>query len=58
MCHIQDRGDRCSSEETIPLDGKAGRRALATSMAHYQKRSHCRGRTSERGLILTCLKGR
>ena len=29
------------------------RRAMATSMAHYQRGPHCRGRASERGLALT-----
>ena len=28
-------------------------RAMATSMAHYQRGSYCRGRASERGLALT-----
>jgi len=40
-----------------PYTARLGRRALATSMRHYQRSSHCRGRASERGLVLTCLKG-
>ena len=27
--------------------------AMATSMAHYRRGPHCRGRASERGLALT-----
>ena len=40
-----------------PRTARLGRRALAMSMRHYQRSSHCRGRASERGLVLTCLKG-
>ena len=29
------------------------RRAMAMSMAHYQRGPHCRGRVSERRLVLT-----
>ena len=29
------------------------RRAMATSIAHYRRGPHCRGRASERGLVLT-----
>ena len=33
------------------------RRAMAMSMAHYRRGSHCRGRILERGLTLTWLEG-
>ena len=29
------------------------RRAMATSMAHYRRGPHCKGKASERGLALT-----
>ena len=40
-----------------PWMARPERRALAMSMAHYQRRLHCRGRISERGLVLAYLKG-
>ena len=33
------------------------RQALVTSMAHYQREPHYRGKASGRGTVLTCLKG-
>ena len=42
---------------SYPRMVRPGRRALATSMAHYQREPHCRGKASGRRLVLTCLKG-
>ena len=36
-----------------PQTSRIGKRAMAISMAHHQRRLYCRGRTSERGLVLT-----
>ena len=36
---------------------RGGGGALATSMTHYQRRPQCRGRVSEKELVLMCLKG-
>ena len=36
-----------------PRTIRSKRRATTTSMTHYQKRPHCRGRVSERRLALT-----
>ena len=40
-----------------PWMAKSKRRALTTSVAYYQKRSHCRGRASGMRIVLSCLKG-
>ena len=36
-----------------PQTARLERRAMATLMAHYQRRPHYRGKVSERGLALT-----
>ena len=46
-CHTHGQGGHYLVEEVAPSDSKA------TSVAHYQRRSYCRERASEKGLALT-----
>lgn len=40
-----------------PRMARLRRQALTTSVTHYQRRLHCKGRVSGRRSVLSCLKG-
>ena len=52
MCHVHDRRAYYHAKEATHSDSKA------TSVAHYQRRSCCWEKVSERGIALTWLEGR
>ena len=47
MCHTYGRVGYYRAKKGTPLDNKA------TSMARYQRRSHCKKRALKKGLALT-----
>ena len=55
MSHVILEAEEANAVPTRPYTRtvKLERRVMATSMAHYQRGPHCRGRALKKGLALT-----